>query len=522
MTFHTVNGQPYWNEAAAYRFEPEEIETLEKATNELHSMCLAAVEHVVENGELDRLFIPEPAHGVITRSWKNKDRGIYGRFDLAYDGRHAPKLLEYNADTPTSLLEAAVIQWHWLQEVEPEADQFNSIWEGLIANWEHLKDSGSLEGETLHFASMDAPEDMMTTAVLMDTAQEAGFQANFLNMCQIGWDHRQEKFVDQQHEPIRTLFKLYPWEWIISDTFGPLALSSYGDIQWIEPIWKMVLSNKAILAILWEMFPHHPNLLPAYLDGPRDLSEYVRKPLLGREGANVSIVTDGKTVENPGPYENGPYVYQAYVPLPEFEGNHTVIGSWVVNDAACGIGIRESDGPITEDLARFVPHFFRPKYSINETMDVQVIQLSALKVIMIRHVGPYDQISPVFDRLFEWVTAQNVPIQRTIGIYWDNPDFTPSSRLRSAACVQVPIDYQITNNMGLPLEVGQIAGGPYATTRFVGPYENLAPVWTEFTRYIERGLRRQISMNPAFEVYDNDPSNTPAEQLVTELYMPVI
>ncbi len=449
-------------------------------------------------------------------------QGIYGRFDLAYDGQNPPKLLEYNADTPTSLLEAAVIQWHWLREVEPESDQFNSIWEGLIANWEHFKESGSLKNETIHFGSMDASEDMMTTAVLMDTAQEAGLQVTFLNMCHIGWDHRQERFVDKEHKPINTLFKLYPWEWIISDTFGPLALSSYGQTQWIEPIWKMVLSNKAILAILWEMFPEHPNLLPAYLDGPRELVHYVRKPILGREGANVSIILDGQKTENPGPYENGPYVYQAYVPVPEFEGNHAVVGSWVVNGAARGIGIRESDGPITEDLARFVPHYFKPDYSIKESMNVQVIQLTALKVIMLRHVGSYDLISPVFDRLFEWVTAEKVPIQRTIGIYWDNPDFTPVARLRSAACVQVPIDYQITNNMGMPLEVGQIAGGPYAMTRFVGPYEDLAPVWTDFTNYVERSLRRQISMNPAFEVYVNDAGTTPPPQLITELYMPVI
>jgi glutathionylspermidine synthase/DNA gyrase inhibitor GyrI len=522
MSFHTVDGQPYWNEAAAYRFEPEEIEALEAATNELHALCLSAVDKVIQSKKLDRLGISDSAHAVITQSWERKQQGIYGRFDLAYDGQNPPKLLEYNADTPTSLLEAAVIQWHWLQEVEPKADQFNSMWEGLIDTWRILSRNGSLKGQKLHFASVNAAEDLMTTAVLMDTAQEAGLEVSFLDMGQIGWDHRLERFVDRELKPIDVLFKLYPWEWVLSDTFGPLALSSYDETQWIEPIWKMVLSNKAILAVLWEMFPDHPNLLPAYLDGPHDLTEYVRKPILGREGANVSIFLDGEELNNAGPYEKGPYVYQGYAPLANFDGNHAVIGSWVIGGVARGIGVRESDGPITEDLARFVPHYFWPNYSINETMNVQLVQMSALRIVMIRHIGPYELISPVFDRLCNWATSQGVPVQRIIGIYWDNPDFTPSARLRSAACVQVPINYQITNNMGLPLELSQIAGGPYATTTFVGPYENLAPVWTNFTNYIERSLRRQISQNPAFEVYVNDASTTPPQQLVTELYMPVI
>ena len=58
---------------------------------------------------------------------------------------------------------------------------------------------------------------------------------------------------------------------------------------WIEPIWKMMWSNKALLAVLWEMFPGHPNLLETYLDGPHGLREFVKKPLLSREGANVTL-----------------------------------------------------------------------------------------------------------------------------------------------------------------------------------------------------------------------------------------
>ena len=357
LTFHTVDDQIYWNESAAYRFEPDEIAVLESATDELHAMCLAAVDRLVEKNEFHRLSIPKEAHAAIVRAWEADPPALYGRFDLAYDGGGPPKLLEYNADTPTSLLEAAVVQWHWLQEVDPEADQFNSIWEGLVAKWQGLKDEGLLDAGIVHFGCMDAMEDLMTTAVLMDTAREAGLGVRLMPMERIGWDHDRKRFVDEDFEPIQTLFKLYPWEWMLKDEFGAMLLRPEVRVQWIEPIWKMLLSNKGILAILWEMYPDHPNLLPAFFDGPRGMTEYVRKPLLGREGANVALYLRDRFVENSGPY-GGDVVFQAYAPLPVFDGNHAVIGSWVIDGEARGIGIRESDGPITGDAARFVPHLF--------------------------------------------------------------------------------------------------------------------------------------------------------------------
>ncbi len=358
LVFHTIDGEPYWNEAASYRFEPEEIEVLESSTNELHQMCLAAVEHVIEHRLFDLLAIPPQAHDVITRAWEVDPPAIYGRFDLAYDGVGPPKLLEYNADTPTSLLEAAVVQWHWLQEVHPTADQFNSIWEGLLGKWRALKEEGYLKSGRVHFACMDSEEDLMTTAVLMDTAHEAGINVELMSMEDIAWNQREGTFVDKGHERIETLFKLYPWEWMLKDRFGPVALRLYGNVQWIEPIWKMILSNKGILAILWEMFPEHPNLLPAFSDGPHDMIEYVRKPFLGREGANVEIVQGDRISLVEGPYGDGPLVYQEYSPLPSFDENHAVVGSWVIDGNARGIGVRESSGPITQNLARFVPHYF--------------------------------------------------------------------------------------------------------------------------------------------------------------------
>lgn len=359
LAFHTLNGQPYWYESAAYVFDKREVDELEAATAELQRLCMAAIDHVLENGDLDRLSIPASAQSAIRKAWDDDPPAVYGRFDLSFDGSGPPKMLEYNADTPTSLLEAAVVQWHWLQDVAPEADQFNSIWEALVQKWTALKSEGFFASGTVHFACVDWPEDVMTTAVLMDTADEAGLTVRQLGMGEIGWDTLSGRFVGTEGEPIECLFKLYPWENMVTEPFGTHALSPGCKTLWIEPVWKMVVSNKAILALLWELFPDHPNLLPAYLDGPRELVDYARKPILGREGANVSLCAGGVETATDGDYAHQPTVWQALAPLPVFDGNHAVIGSWVVDGEPCGMGVRESDGPVTQDAARFVPHWIQ-------------------------------------------------------------------------------------------------------------------------------------------------------------------
>jgi AraC family transcriptional regulator len=154
-------------------------------------------------------------------------------------------------------------------------------------------------------------------------------------------------------------------------------------------------------------------------------------------------------------------------------------------------------------------------------INVQIVQLQPIRVAMLRHVGSYDLLPPQFDKLFEWVERFNIPVKRTIGIYWDNPDEVPTNRLRSGACVELPNGYDVADRGGLPILVDEIPGGSYATARFVGPYEMLASVWQELTAEVEGPLRRKISDRAAFEVYVNDAAETPSQQLITELYMPL-
>ncbi|MGC5038355.1 glutathionylspermidine synthase family protein [Streptomyces sp. DT190] len=355
----------YWDESAYYVFGLPEIEALEEVVEELHRMCLAAAEHIVTEDRFADLGITDPRVArAVAEAWHRRAElpSLYGRFDLHYDGTGPARLLEYNADTPTSLVEAASPQWFWMEERFPGADQWNSLHERLIDAW---KNQAALlpPGSPLYFAYSSADElgeDLMTVAYLKETAEQAGLPTDWISMEEIGWDRLSGRFVDQRLRFIRSVFKLYPWEWLTTDRFAGHVLDTLdngggtGSTLWIEPAWKMLLSNKALLAILWELYPDHPNLLPAYLDGPRDLTAtgWVAKPLLGREGAGVTIHEPGT---DPTPRDE-PCCYQRLAPLPDFDGNRVVLGAWVVEHESAGLGIRESSGLITDEYARFLPH----------------------------------------------------------------------------------------------------------------------------------------------------------------------
>lgn len=375
LTYHTLaDGSPYWDESAYWEFSSAEIDRLEAATAEIQRLALVAGDVILDQNRLSQMGIPAAAHAAIRAAWNSEPPALYGRLDLAYDGMSI-KLLEYNADTPTGLVEAAVAQWYWLQDLFPHADQFNSLHEKLVAKWKDLKDYTT---SPIYFASAGSDEDRMTVAYLQDTAQQAGIRTAHIGMASIGWNRRRSCFVDLENHPVGTLFKLYPWEWLLSEPFAQQALSTlppestlqpygphkerrmWGSMLWIEPIWKMMWSNKALLAILWELNPGHELLLPAYLDGPRNLTSYVRKPFFGREGSGIAVVKNGACAEGAlsGDTAQG-CVYQALAPMAQAAGKTAVFGSWLVDGEPAGMGIRESRGLVTNNTSCFVPHLFR-------------------------------------------------------------------------------------------------------------------------------------------------------------------
>jgi glutathionylspermidine synthase len=312
-------------------------------------MCLALVDDAVQSQEMmDRLAIPDAMRDAIAHSWTSGAPSLYGRFDLAYDGNGPAKLLEFNADTPTSIYETAYFQWLWLEnmieagKLPAGSDQFNRLHEALVERFAQILTPGSL----LHFSSdADHVEDRQTVLYLEDLAGQAGLATEFVAIDKIGIDEGGE-FADDKGNRIGALFKLYPWEDIMR--------SVYAD--------QIAHSLTIFLEPTWQRHKGHPNLLPCAFADTMAGSEiaaqpHARKPFFSREGADIALFDGANTHHGPEEgYGAEGHIVQAYAPLAQADGNYAVIGSWIVGDECVAMSIREDTGPITRDLARFVPH----------------------------------------------------------------------------------------------------------------------------------------------------------------------
>ena len=372
FTFHAMYGEPYWDEETVYAFTLAQVEDdIEDPATELHDMARAAAARIVASEELmTRLAIPRDHWDLVAASWAEGEPELYGRFDLIYDGHRPAKMIEYNADTPTSLFESASFQWTWLEDMIaagalPEgSDQFNGIFEALTARFGEILAPGT----DVHFTAFESMvEDYATVEMLAYAARAADLGAHFVDLPQIGVTETGQ-FADAESRVIGTLFKLYPWEDLLRDDFA--AHLATAQCRFIEPAWKAVVSNKGLLPVMWEMFPGHPNLLPAYFadevetrpEAQAELSRgVVTKPVFGREGAGVTI-RRGETVIEASPdqtYAAHPQIVQAYAEMPVFDGVRPVIGAWIVGRTCVGMGLREDRSRITQDLSRFKPHYIR-------------------------------------------------------------------------------------------------------------------------------------------------------------------
>ncbi len=363
---HTCDKFIYWREDVAYAFTKAQSEKIEKATNEVHSMCVESLSDLIKKGDLSRIFIPNHIQSLVEESFKNKDFHVYGRFDFSWNGNGEPKMLEYNADTPTSLLEASIAQWHWRADVYPQYSQFNNIHNALVNRWAEFKKQCKLN--FIHLGCFfESQEDVGNVRYMEECCRQAGLETRLFHMPRMGVD-AEGNYLDDEDFIIEGIFKLYPWEMFFEEDL--FLEYSKRKTHWIEPIWKAGLSNKAILPVLWENYPNHPNLLEAHFSKDKMISKnFVKKPVLSREGCNIDIFKNNEKIESiDGIYKDSGYIYQDYCQVASFDSQektgwlsvdkvYTSIGSWVVGDKAVGISLREDISQVTKNTAYFVPHY---------------------------------------------------------------------------------------------------------------------------------------------------------------------
>ncbi len=374
--YHTQGGENgdavWWNEASRYVISETVVSDFKRTAEDVHKLMIEGVKSIINGREYGLYGIPVWAIKAIEWSFNQYISGkgelpFYGRFDMSWNG--SVNVLEYNATTPTALIEAAALQNDWAGE---DNKQWNGISDAMIARWKHLKKltmKASDDGEYyLHMLGCDADEDIRTLEYIGELAAEAGIYTKIVLVDNLQYDSVSKCFLDQDGFKIDNMFNLYPPEWMILDDaesgWGQHLCDAIigGRIVMVEPIWKVLLS-KGIWAKLWDMYPHYPGLLETHYDRSKlYCSKAVEKPLWGRQSDNVKVVQldQGKVqvLKKDAMAFTGAegYIYQEYTTLLNNDGHNAVFGVWMVGDEAVGLGIIEDNNEITSLNCQFVPH----------------------------------------------------------------------------------------------------------------------------------------------------------------------
>ena len=352
----------------------DEANAFYEATNELYDMFAEAGQYVIDNDLFHDINIPFNLVEMIKESWENDVHWhLYSRFDLAggVDGKPI-KMIEFNADTPTSLFETAIIQWAMLKANGlDEASQFNNIYDALKDNFKRIitldTDVEKFEeyyanlGWKILFSSISSSsEDINTTKLLEHIASEAGFNTDFEFIENVQFS---DDGIFKDEESFEFWFKLIPWENIAIEE-SELALILTEIIKEkkaiiFNPAYTLMFQSKGFMKILWDLYPNHPLLLETSFE-PLENKKQVEKRCFGREGANTKIInSDGSIdVETSGDYEGHKAIYQEYVELPtDKDGNSYQAGVFFAYEA-CGLGFRKGS-KILNNMSKFVGHIVK-------------------------------------------------------------------------------------------------------------------------------------------------------------------
>ncbi|MDT0632141.1 glutathionylspermidine synthase family protein [Rubrivirga sp. S365] len=347
-----------------------EAEALYLAGAELYDMIVQAADHVVEADRLGEMGLPDVMHDLVRQTWEDERQWhVWGRFDLAGGVGGVPiKLIEFNADTATLLPESSLLQWAQVSRADPEAVQYNALYEHLVEQFGRLKGRNPdlvYDGRASLLATdVDGlREDAANLAVLAAAAEEAGFSVTARPVHEVHFAPGEGVFTFEEgagwtrHDFV---VKLVPWESFVEDepeifeTLAGLILDRHVVVA--NPPYALLLQSKRLLKVLWERFEGHPLLLPAHYT-PIETGRFVEKVAFGREGANVTLydALGNETLRTPGDYDVYPTVFQAWADLPHDANVDLYQTGLVWAFEPCAIGFRKG-GEVIGNESPFVGH----------------------------------------------------------------------------------------------------------------------------------------------------------------------
>jgi len=352
---------------------------LRHATNELHAMFIHATHQVLQDDKLLRRFnLPPAIWPKLRQSWNHRrNQTITGRLDLSVSERGV-KVYEYNIDSAACYMEAGLLQGLWFDALGfkegrcPGAQLFPN----LVQAWH-----ASHVDPVLHLMRDEDPEEAYHALYMKSAAEQAGLRCKLIGGVKgLDWD-REGFVVDADGERILWVWKTWAWETALDQLRAELdedaALAAIGkkrpkdhpprlvdvllrdEVMVFEPLWTLIPSNKAILPVLWELFPDHPYLLESRYELNDELSKqgYVSKPIVGRCGANIAIVDKHNEIldETGGRFAAQDHIYQALFRLPRLGEYYVQLSTFVVGGRYSGACVRVDRSPVITGPSEVLP-----------------------------------------------------------------------------------------------------------------------------------------------------------------------
>jgi len=329
-------------------------EQLILATNQLHSLFMHATDHVLKNDHLLEYFnLPKALWPKIHQSWNNRlNQMITGRFDFSISDRGI-KAYEYNCDSASCHMECGKVQGKWADyyDCEDGDDPGAELHNELRDAWKRSDVDG-----ILHIMQDDDPEETYHALFMKDALDEADIKCKIIyGVRDLSWSD-DGNILDADGEPILWVWKTWAWETALDQLREEIEEGAMTpkqrraspprlvdvllreEVMVYEPLWTLIPSNKAILPILWEMFPGHPYLLNGAFELTDELRKcgYAAKPIVGRCGSNISMYDgNAQLVESSdGIFTDRAQIFQEWFPLPKIGkynvqvSTFTAAGSW--------------------------------------------------------------------------------------------------------------------------------------------------------------------------------------------------
>lgn len=355
------------------QIEKPEIDNYKQAVRQLYELYEKAAQYIIDTQRWNDAGIPDNAVEIIQYTWEHRHQHLhlYSRFDLSgvINGR-PPKLIEFNADTATVIPETAIIQTELLRHSDlRNVSQFNDLKASLSSQFERLSHQNPHRPTAVLFSTLGHEEDALNADIIADTAKDIGYEIFYMPMEKVFFSPEEGIFMPvrkDEYLPIDFWFKLVPWEFIaweepkLMDILTQVVTKDLCII--LNPAYTMLYQSKAMLNILWELFPNHPLLLETTLS-PQAFKgrSYVEKVIYGREGENVKVFNPaGICLEScEGEYGHFPSVYQAYEELPKDSDEEYYQAGIYYTDKACALSYRRRDGLIIDTDAEFIGHFVK-------------------------------------------------------------------------------------------------------------------------------------------------------------------